>query len=102
MSLKDALDMIEDCGSAYRLAENHIKKIFNQVIFSKLWVEPDGHITAEFREPFNMIVAPLTDVICSYRQEKTRGTKVLTDFFLVIANCIQKFFGNGWSNDLLR
>jgi len=37
-------------------------------------------------------------------KEKARGTAkntMLTDIFSVISNRLQKFFGGGWSNDLM-
>ena len=92
---------MEDCGRTYRLAEDHLKKLLNQAIFSKLWVEKDGHVTAEFAKPFDVLITPLTDVLIHQKQEKARGTNVLTDIFSVISNRLQKFFGNGWSNDLM-
>lgn len=49
--LNEALDIIEDCGKTYRLADDHIKRMMNQAIFSKLWVEQDGNVTAEFAPP---------------------------------------------------
>ena len=92
---------MEDCGRTYRLAEDHLKKLLNQAIFSKLWIEKDGRVTAEFAKPFDVLVTPLTDVLIHHKQEKARGTNVLTDIFSVISNRFKKFFGNGWSNDLL-
>lgn len=99
--LSEALELMEDCGRTYRLAEDHLKKLLNQAIFSKLWVEKDGHVTAEFAKPFDVLITPLTDVLIHQKQEKARGTNVLTDIFSVISNRLQKFFGNGWSNDLM-
>ena len=99
--LSEALELMEDCGRTYRLAEDHLKKLLNQAIFSKLWVEKDGRVTAEFAKPFDVLVTPFTDVLIHQKQEKARGTNVLTDIFFVISNRLQKFFGNGWSNDLM-
>ena len=45
--------------------------------------------------------APLADVIIQCNKEKARGAEALTDVFSVISNRLQKFFGGGWSNDLL-
>ena len=86
------------------MASDHVKRMMNQAIFSKLWVESDGRITAEFREPFSTIVEPIKAEIAQLNKEKIRdavtGT-TLTDFFSVISNRIQKFFGYGWNNDLM-
>ena len=99
--LSDAMDLIEDCGKTYRLASDHIKRMMNQAIFSKLWIESDGRVTAEFREPFKTVVEPISTLVAQFNQQKIRGAEALTDFLSVISNRIQKFFGCGWSNDLL-
>lgn len=75
--------------------------MMNQAIFSKLLVESDGRITAEFTKPFKSIVTPITDVLAHYKQEKARGTEITTDFLSVIANRISHFFGHGLNNDFL-
>ena len=31
--LSEALELMEDCGRTYRLAEDHLKKLLNQAIF---------------------------------------------------------------------
>lgn len=56
---------------------------------------------AESARPFDVLVTPLTDVLIHQKQEKARDTNVLTDIFSLISNRLQKFFGNGWSNDLM-
>lgn len=75
--------------------------MMNQAIFSKLWIEEDGQVTAEFAPLFRMIAKPLENVVTHCKQQKIRGTEVLTDFLSVISNRFQKFFGDGWSNALL-
>ena len=99
--LSEALELMEDCGRTYRMASDHIKRMMNQAIFSNLWVEKDGRITAEFAPIFQMLTQPAEDVRALYKQQKIRSAKTLTDFLSVISNRIQKFFGCGWSNDLL-
>jgi len=66
--------------------------MMNPAIFSKLWIESDGRVTTEFREPFTTIVEPIKAEIAHFNKEKTRGTEVLTDFLSVISNHIQKFW----------
>ncbi len=99
--LSEAMELIENCGRTYRIADDYIKRMMNQAIFSKLWVESDGRVTVEFREPFTTIIEPIKAEITHFNKEKTRGTEALTDFLSVISNHIQKFFGHGWNNDLL-
>jgi hypothetical protein len=50
--LKKSLDLIEDCGKTYRYADEHIKRILNQAIFSRVLIQPDGKVAAELAEPF--------------------------------------------------
>ena len=88
-------------GPEHRLASDHIKRMMNQAIFSKLWIESDGRVTAEFREPFKTVVEPISTLVAQFNQQKIRGAEALTDFLSVISNRIQKFFGCGWSNDFL-
>lgn len=99
--LSEAVDLIADCGKTYRMANDQIRRMMNQAIFSKLWVEPDGRITAEFAKPFNAIVEPLADVVPHLNQEKTCSTEVPADFFSVIANRLSKFFGNCLNNNIM-
>ena len=100
-SISKALELIEDCGLTYRLVDDRYKKMLNQAIFSKLWVGEDGNVTAEFREPFNMLIDPIKGEIAHYNKEKARGAEALTDIFSVIANRISHFFGHGLNNDNL-
>lgn len=72
--LKDALNLIEDCGKTYRLANDRIKRMMNQAIFSKLWVESNGCVTAEFAEPFRTLVNAAQADIVYDRKEEFRGT----------------------------
>ena len=38
-----------------------MKKLMNQAIFTRLLVGSDGKVTAEFAEPFAMLVEPIKD-----------------------------------------
>lgn len=40
----DAMDMLEDCGATYRKANENIKRLMNQSIFKKIWINPDGSV----------------------------------------------------------
>ena len=104
--LNEALDIIEDCGKTYRLADDHIKRMMNQAIFSKLWVEQDGNVTAEFAPPFTTLMKPIEDselvnFFKTENNEKARGGKAPSDFSLATSNFFQKFFGQSLSNDLM-
>ena len=99
--LGDAMELIEDCGKTYRLADDHVKRMMNQAIFSKIWVEPDGSVTAELAKPFDTLVKPVGGELARYNNEKIRGAEALTDFLLVISNKVQIFLIHCLNNDLL-
>jgi len=58
-NLKQAFDLIEDCGRAYKQAPDMTKRAFNQAVFEKILVYPDGKIVPEFAEPFNILLSKL-------------------------------------------
>ena len=37
-----ALDLLEDCGATYKMAPEHVKKLFNQALFDKFLVYTNG------------------------------------------------------------
>lgn len=95
--LHDAFDLIEDCGTAYKLADDHIKKMFNQVLFTKLWVESDGQVTADLAEPFSSMVTPVEEA----GKEKIRNAEAFTDFLSLIANRVSRCLRRGLNKNLL-
>lgn len=65
-TLRLALDMVDNCARAYRLADGHIKKLFNQVFFERLEVIDDDTVTVQLAEPF----AALSSHVAHIRQRK--------------------------------
>ncbi len=61
-NLSYALEMLNDCGAAYRQASDKIKRLMNQALFEKIYVtyNEDAPLTIEheYRPPFDMILAP--------------------------------------------
>lgn len=55
-NLKQAFDLIEDCGRAYKLAPDNIKRMFNQAIFDKILVYSEGTVSPQFNEPFKVLI----------------------------------------------
>ena len=103
--LSDAMDLIEDCGRTYRSAENHIKKLLNQTIFSRLLVGEDGRVEPEFAKPFDMLTSIGEAVKAeseSYHNEEIREHLGATDFLSLISNHVLYFFGQGWIKDFLE
>lgn len=65
-NLKLALDVMEDCGKAYRNANDATKRLMNQAIFEKFLVSntEDKGLTAKpaaFQAPFDQILEPIKD-----------------------------------------
>ena len=111
LRLGEALDLIEDCGTIYRQAGDHIKKLLNQTIFSRLLVGEDGRVEPEFAEPFAMLTQAVIAVKVETRPQniekqndnnaEIRGTSVLTDFLSLTSNRLSNFFGQRWIMDFL-
>jgi|GEM_PF-6850997 len=59
-TMRLALDMVENCARAYRLADGHIKKPFNQVFFERLEVFDDDTVAVRLAEPFAALSSHVT------------------------------------------
>ena len=61
-AIRSAVELAEDCGTAYRLGSDTYKRLMNQAIFSRFLVSNDLEgvcgVTAEFQPPFNVILEP--------------------------------------------
>ena len=55
-NLKNAFDLIENCGQAYKQAPDSIKRAFNQALFEKILVDSNGDVTPELAPPFDILV----------------------------------------------
>lgn len=59
-----ALDIAQHAGNTYRQAPEHIRRMFNQLLFDKLLVTTDDngqhHVDATSRAPFDVIYSPNT------------------------------------------
>ena len=51
-------ELLDDCGRAYRLADDYQKRCFNQALFEKILVHEDLNIEADYAEPFDVILDP--------------------------------------------
>lgn len=102
--LDDAIELITDCGLTYRLANDKMKKLMNQAIFTRLLVGPDGKVTAEFAKPFAMLVEPIKDELAQMNSAVNNEEvheHLLMDFLSSIPNRLSNFFGKGWSKNFL-
>ena len=100
-NLETALDLIEDCGRTYRLADEHIKKLLNQAIFSRILIEDGGTLTPEYTKPFDSLITPIEDSVAKYNTAKAAGCSKLEELLQIISNHISNFFGCGLKKILL-
>ncbi len=56
-TLKQSLDLIENCAQAYKNASDKIKRAFNQAIFEKILVDNDTELTPVINIPFNILLS---------------------------------------------
>ena len=49
-------ELLDDCGRAYRLADDYQKRCFNQALFERIRVYEDLNIEADYAEPFDAIL----------------------------------------------
>ena len=68
-NLHIALDLLEDCATAYKSAPDHIKRLFNQAFFKRILVNPDLGIRAEFAPPFDNLLDPELGRVVTSRHE---------------------------------
>ncbi len=72
-NLRKALDLLEDCATAYSCAPDHIKRMFNQAFFKKILVNPDLGIRAELAPPFDNLLSPELHATVRSNQQKDHG-----------------------------
>ena len=102
--LGDAIELITDCGLTYRMANDKMKKLMNQAIFTRLLVGSDGKVTAELAKPFSMLVEPVKDELVQLNSSidnEEVHEHLLMDFLSSIPNRLLNFFGKGWSKNFL-
>jgi site-specific DNA recombinase len=71
INLKRALELASDCQAAYESAPDHIRKLFNQAFFKKIFVVDETHIRSELTTPFDVL---LGDGITNAASEAARET----------------------------
>ena len=54
--LAQALGLLENCGAAYSMAPDRIKRAFNQAIFEKILISPSGVADPVYAEPYKYIL----------------------------------------------
>ena len=91
---------MDDCGRTYRMASDHIKKMLNQIMFTRLWVNSDGSITPQFAKPFDSLAASMGSIASEYAKE-ARECESTTGFLSSTPNLLSSFFGQGLTKNIL-
>ena len=98
-NLKMALDIVENCGEAYRNATDSTKKLMNQAIFVKFHINntsDDGFsIKATFRAPFNNLLSPIQDDILKINKAMHTQSDDLKNILDTVKGHIQEFLECG-------
>lgn len=55
-NLQLALSLLTDCGSVYRQASPHVRRLFNQAFFKAIYIGDEGLVGHELAEPFGLLV----------------------------------------------
>ena len=97
-----ALDIVENCGEAYRNATDSTKKLMNQAIFVKFHINntsDDGFsIKATFRAPFNNLLSPIQDDILKINKAMHNKSNDLENILNTVKGHIQDFLECGLSD----
>ena len=98
-NLRRGLDIVEDCGTFYRNADNTTKRLLNQAIFDKIYInntDEDGvKIEPQLRAPFNQLIEPIKDDLAKVNRAKQIASDKLQQFIETAEDHIQTFFRCG-------
>lgn len=100
-AIRSAVELAEDCGTAYRLGSDTYKRLMNQAIFSRFLVSNDLEgvcgVTAEFQPPFNVILEPFKGVFAAVNRAKRNRDADLDKLIKKAERHIRSFFECGVS-----
>lgn len=100
-AIRSAIELAEDCGTAYRLGSDTYKRLMNQAIFSRFLVSNDLEgvcgVTAEFQPPFNVILGPFMGVFAAVNRAKRNRDANLDKLIKKAERHIRSFFECGVS-----
>ncbi len=101
-NLQLALDLLEDCGTTYRNASDHIKRMMNQAIFSRFLItngeNTEFSIEAEYNHPFDQILKPIEQQVSQINCAKKRCSERLSELIEKAKYHIRNYFGCGILN----
>ena len=101
-NLKLALDIVENCGEAYRNANDSTKKLMNQAIFNKFYivndVDHEFDVEFSFKPPFDKMLEPIKEDISKINSAIRNHSSKLEKFIDIAKGHIQDFLECGLSD----
>ena len=101
-NLKLALDIVENCGEAYRNANDSTKKLMNQAIFNKLYITNDTEhefdIDFSFKPPFERMLDPVKEDISRINIANRNQSPKLQKYIDIAKDHIQESLEYGLSD----
>lgn len=95
-NLQMSLDIIEDCGSFYRGANDTTKRLMNQALFEKIYVsntDDDGlQVLPQLRAPFDRMLEPIKGDLAKINYAKQTASDKLQQLIETAKGHIQTFF----------
>ena len=99
-NLSLAFELIEDCGRTYSAANDNIKRLMIQAVFSKIWIDEDGKTSTEYTNVYDNIVGPIETTLMK-ENIKLAPAKADANFIDKLLKSYSKFFEKGLNNELL-
>ena len=99
-NLSLAFELIEDCGRTYSAANDNIKRLMIQAVFSKIWIDEDGKTSTEYTNVYDNIVGPIETTLMK-ENIKLASAKADANFIDKLLKSYSKFFEKGLNNELL-
>ena len=100
-NLNTVLDIVENCGEAYRNASDTVKRLMNQAIFDKFYIsnnpEEDFGIDPTFRAPYDLMLDPIKEDISQINIAIKRKRENVEKLIRKAKGHIQEFLGCGLS-----
>lgn len=98
-NLDMVLDIVENCGEAYRNASDTIKKLMNQAIFEKFYIsngpEDEFGVKLTFKAPYDRILDPIKEDLSQINTALKRKPEAVDGLADKAKGHIHDFFGCG-------
>ena len=74
-NINSVFELLDDCGTTYRLAGDFERRCFNQAIFKMIRVHEDLTLDVEYTEPFETLLSPSVFALKSEFEKYFQSTK---------------------------